>query len=195
MIGFIKKTTYFFIPLIVIIFTSEYIVNTGLQQSNYGELAEWKEITNGGINADIIINGSSRAQSNVSPIILDSIININSYNLGVNAYLFSMEYSCYRYYREKNKIKPKLIVQILGNSTLSKRKDLYDAYQFYPYLKEKIIHEATEKYNGHLSSDKIIPFLRYAKNPNLINIGVQEFFKIKEYKKNKYKGFRSSNKK
>ena len=190
---FLKKSVLFFAPVILVLLLGEFIVNGGLTNSNYKEIAEWREISEGQINADVIINGSSRAEVHVSPKVLDSMLKVNSYNLGVNGFLFTMEYGCYQFYRSKNEIKPKLIIQILGSSTLNKRDDLFDGYQFYPFYDEKEIVKVASQYNGYLESDRLIPLLRYLKDPLLMKVGFQEFFELNVTSKQKYKGFIAKN--
>jgi hypothetical protein len=44
---FLKKISLFFIPVFLLAFIGEYIVNSGLKNSNYKEFAELREINEG----------------------------------------------------------------------------------------------------------------------------------------------------
>ena len=58
----------------------------------------------------------------VSTIVIDSTLKVNSYNLGINGHDFYMQNSKYFAYTKYNTA-PKLVVQIIGNGSLKKRTD------------------------------------------------------------------------
>ena len=63
------------------------IISSGLRNSKSEGYISWNEIQSGEIDADLVINGSSIAAYQISPIKLDSILEINSYNLGRMGFL------------------------------------------------------------------------------------------------------------
>jgi len=113
---------------------------------------------NGEINADIIINGNSKAWHHISPKIIDSVIGLNSYNLGIDGYDFMMQKAKFDMYSKYNKTH-KIVIQIVGNSTLDKRDDLYQNIQFKPYINDPIIREITKKYKGFSFLDYNLPLV------------------------------------
>ena len=185
---FLIQLGIFFIPFIFILTISDYIVTKGLQKTKSGDYKEWNEIYSGNINADIIINGSSRAWVHVSPKILDSILYVNSYNLGIDGHNFYMQYCKFCEYLQYNN-KPKIIIQTLDIFTLAKRNDLYNYQQFFPYIYKSRIRKVTKTYKGFTNMDYNLPFYRYHNSSEIIKIGFDEFFTTTNLDNGKYKGY------
>lgn len=170
---------------------SDHIVTSGLKKSGYEHLKEWNELNEGDINADLIVLGSSRAWIHISPAILDSMLNVDSYNLGLNGHNFHLQYAKYAAYLEKNR-KPKTIIYSLDITSLIRREILFNKYQFLPYTDIPIVAESLMEYkHGIKKAETLIPLLKYRKEHDLIKIGVEEFFALKHYSNDKYKGYKS----
>lgn len=76
------------IPLAMLQWLSA-IVDKGLRNAKmpYSSL---NDVYNGRVNADVIMLGSSRAVFHISPHILDSVLQKNTYNIGVNGWSFHL---------------------------------------------------------------------------------------------------------
>lgn len=181
------------IPLVFSFFEGERVITNGLRVTRQGDYAEWNDIFGGKINADIIINGSSKAWVHVSPLILDSLLGSNSYNLGLDGHNFFLQHCKFLTYLKYNS-PPKLVIEVVGMETLEKRTDLYNYTQFLPYLDDPDIKEATKKYVGFNFFDYNVPFVRYIGQEPIITIGLLEYFGLKNYKNDKYKGYRANTK-
>lgn len=188
MTKFIKKTIIFILILFFLLFTFEMIVNTGLRKSDDFLLSEWNDIVNGEINSDIIINGSSRAWVHISPKILEENINLSTYNLGLDGFHFNMQYARFKSFLEYN-VKPKVVIQTLDIFSLVNRNGLYKKEQFYPYLNENHIYEATQDYKGLNWFDYNLPLIKYRTDPEYLIKGFLEFFSLYHFTNDKYKGF------
>ncbi len=191
---FFIKIGLFLMPIILLALVSDFIVTKGLQKTNCYDFKEWNELYAGKINANIVINGSSRAYLHISPAILDSILLTNSYNLGVSGHNFLMQEFKFQEYLRYNK-KTEIVIQTLDLFTLNKRKDLFNFEQFLPYLYKSEVRNITSQYEGFQIFDYFVPFYRY-KNDDIIKIGVNEFFSISSFKNtfhadldNKHKGY------
>ncbi len=160
---FLIKLTVFFTPLIILFFVAEYIITKGLHNSKYTEYKEWNPILDGKINADVIVLGTSRARSLVSTTILDSVLNINSFNLGIDGYHLEMALSKYNIYRKHN-TPPKIVILCFDIFILRNRTDLYNFHQFLPYIWDNDIRENTRKYIGLSNADYYVPAYRYFNN-------------------------------
>jgi hypothetical protein len=183
----IHITAYFsLIILIFIIFF--YLVEKGLKSSNYLNLAEWNEIYNSKIKADIVINGSSRAYKQIDPNIIDSITNINTYNLGIEGYHIPMQLTKYIIYKQHNST-PKNIIHIVDHFSLNKRKDLYNVEQFLPYLSDTTLTHQLKKYAGLKWSDYYLPCVKYIGKSNYIMAGLLTYFNLKTFNNPTYKGY------
>ena len=119
-------------------FISDHIITSGLRVTGYGEYKEWNEIFNGDINADLIINGSSRPYTGISPAILDSVLGLNSFNLAMNGSEFCHTNIRYLIYNKFNK-PPKIVIQALDIHSLRKTETLPFPDQFLPYYNNDLI--------------------------------------------------------
>ncbi len=121
-----------------------------------------------GINADLLVAGSSKAWVQISPFILDTALKVNSYNLGLNGYGFNAQHMRFRYYEQFNR-KPAYLIYAVDLFTLTKRPDLFMPEQFAPYLNDSIIAKGTRSYKGFAEIDYFNPFTKYRKRPDRCN--------------------------
>ncbi len=127
--------------------------------SNNFEIEAWREIMKGNVNADVIINGNSRACFQYDPTIIDSILGVNSYNIGMDGGPANRHVRKYHLYRRYNR-KPKLISQNIDCMTFY-HKVGYSREQFFPYFWN--FHMRREFYSSEPFSfwEKNIPMYRY----------------------------------
>jgi len=191
---FLIKILLFTILLTVSAFVFDNILKKGYRKSNATDIQEWNAIFDSKINSDVIINGSSRAFVQISPQILDSLLNVNSYNFGMDGYPFNMQYVRYKIYEKYNK-KPRLIIQIADLNTLQRRTTPYSESQFFPYLHEPLLANELKKMEEFSSLNFYIPAFCYHSDFGHIFIGLVEFFDIKHIRNDKYKGYLGQNRK
>jgi hypothetical protein len=133
-------------------------------------LVGWNDIYSGKLHADAVIIGSSRAWAQYDPQILDSILSIDSYNLGIDGSPINRQIFKYNTYRRLN-TKPKLIIQNIDYSTIN----VYSGYkreQFFPYFFDKIFLEGANFEEHFNFSEKHLPIYRYIGYPDLIQMGL-----------------------
>lgn len=179
----------FMLPILIFLFFSDYIITTGLKKTKWGEYKEWNEIFSGKINADLIINGSSRPLTSINPAILDSILELKSYNLAMNGHDFYMIDTRLSVYLKFNRL-PKVIVQVLDIHSLRKNNKLPFPEAFLPYLDDSEIFNSVKSYNYLEYTDYLIPSLKYLYNYKEQFIGYCEYFHLTHFNNNKYKGYR-----
>jgi len=190
---FIIKSVLFLTICLLLCLILGYAIDNGLKKCNLIPYKVWNDIINSNINADLIVQGSSRAYVHFSPKIIDSAFNINSYNLGLDGKTFRIQYYRLLLYLKYNK-KPKYIIQNVDNGTLSKDETEFDP-QFLPYLGIKEIDDAIQCYSGITWMDRYIPLYKYHSNYELIIKGFMGNLKISYTQKNiEYKGFMTHNK-
>lgn len=189
---FIIKISLFSLIIVVLFGCLEEVITQGLKKSSAFTFAKWNALYEGNINADIIINGSSKALNQISPLIVDRVLGGNSYNLGISGHDFYMQNSRYAVYKKYNKT-PKLLIQIISNGTLSKRPDLYRLSQFLPYIDDPIIKNTAQNYIGLTFFDYYLPFVRYFGDRESIKEGVLSYLdkSTPTIKKKIYKGYYS----
>lgn len=186
---FISKLLLFCLLPLPVLYALQAVADSGLRKSDYPLYSEWNDIYNGAINADLIIMGSSRAWVQISPTVLDDELKINTYNLGINAWSFPMQYARFKIYLKHNK-KPKYIVHSVDLQMLSKREDLFNYQQFLPYLGDPDIRAATKNYKGEFGpAQYYFPMFKYNGNLDLAAAGLLSYFNLVSYERTNIKGY------
>ncbi len=141
------------------------------------------------IDADCILLGSSVVKYGIVPKILDSILNVKSYNLGFDGDLFCTQYARYQLYRKNNK--PKVILQVLSYGALMKKSrdnekaihwGMLQPMRFAPYLDNPFVCHATKRKNAFKIWDYYVPLTKYT---SLLTKKTSIF----KEEKNGYKGY------
>ena len=186
---FILRLLLFCLAPIPLLFLLAHITDKGLQRSRYYYYSEWNDIFSGKINADVIILGSSRAWVHFSPKILDSILHVNSYNIGIDAASFGLQYERLKIYLEHNK-KPKYILQEVGFvSTFLAFNNVTITQQFLPYLDDPSVWKIVKGHNSTFGlADRYFPLYKYNNEYVIVKEGLLSYFG-KGVKDIKYKGY------
>jgi hypothetical protein len=187
--SFLKKNLFFLILLITGAFLLDFVVGKGLGKTGTGEFQTWNDIFQSRINSDIIISGSSRAWTHINPEILDSVLCVNSYNIGINGYPFNMQYVRFNIYIKYNR-KPKLVIQNVDFRTLNVRRDAFNKEQFLPYVHEDIL-KSELKQIGFTDYELSYPALRYRSEMAALQ-GIWEFFNVLHCPGIRYKGYKGA---
>jgi hypothetical protein len=186
---FILRLLLFCLAPLPLLYLLAYIVDKGLQKSRYTYYSEWNDLFNGKINADVLIMGSSRAWVHFSPKIIDSILHVNSYNIGIDASSIGLQYQRLQLYLEHNR-KPKYIIQEVNFvSTFLGYHTLPGAQQFLPYLKYPLVWKIVTEHNSTFGpADRYFPLFKYNNEFVLIKEGILSYFGHGA-KDVKYKGY------
>lgn len=173
---------------LMIAYPLQWMVDAGLRKSDYStEYKEWDDITRSRINADIIIQGSSKAWRQISPQYFEDAFKLSTYNLGMDGQHFPMQKWRFDVYLKHNK-KPKYIIQIVALNELDNPVIEYNYSQFIPFLNEGFI----QRFGGHSFldfRDFYIPLYKYCHTTGIIEAGLASFFKKHDNRNYKYKGF------
>ena len=186
----ILKTTLFIVLLISLSFAWQYMIDKGLRRSvAYGNLySDWDSIYKGGIDADVLILGSSRAAIHVDPqVILDSL-NRSCINLGINGHKFLTQYYKYFIYEEHNK-KPKSIVLCLDIFSLIHTEEFFEYEQFIPYLNDTLVKDIVKPFDFFTWKDFYIPMVKFTHRKDMILDGTYAFFRPSQIKNSRQRGF------
>lgn len=183
----IKVFVFFGIVCAVALMLNSFL-DTQMKQLKYEDAAVWNEITNGGIAADILVIGSSRAATHIDPNVISQLSGASCYNLGMMGHNFFIEYARYNYYLKYNKA-PQLIILSLDYESLQRRSDLFNHTQFLAYLDDSVIAAATRQYEGFSEYDYKLPLLKYVGEQTLIFTLFRNYFKPKYNRPDRIKGF------
>lgn len=189
---FIIKALVFMSIMFVLAYLLQQLVDKGLSQSNFSvEYKEWDDITKSKINAEIIIQGSSKAWLQISPQIFEDKFNLSTYNLGMNGQCFPMQKWRMDMYLKYNK-KPKYLIQIIALREMVNPPIQYGCVQFIPYLNKSFIQRFGN--NGFLGyKDLYIPLYKYCHYTGTMETGIRGLIHNVNNENNKYKGFSSMN--
>lgn len=186
---FCLKIIGFFLLLLFLVCLLDIIISTGLRQTEDYRFQSWTDIVDSKINADVLIMGNSRAFSHYSTGIIDSVLNVNSYNLGIGGHPFNVQYLKYKLY-EKYNVKPKLIVQNIDFSTLNSSKIGHEREQLFPFVFDGLLNHYLVNF-GYNRLELTLPLYRYFGYQMVIKNGMFEYFGIKHYNlQPSYKGYR-----
>jgi len=147
-----------------------------MHKSRYLNYAEWNDVLQGKINADLLVMGTSRAWKDVSPRILDSSLGINSYNIGMDGAAFELQYERLQLYLQHNR-KPKYILQEAGLPTFSVSEESQYFEQYIPYLGDPVIWKMARKHVPSLGpAERYFPLYKYNNQLPLIKEGIRSYF-------------------
>ncbi|WP_323788703.1 hypothetical protein [Psychroserpens sp.] len=160
---FILKIVVFAIPILLLAYGLDVYLSNNLRKSNtfaHLEYPIWNDVLEGNLNADILIHGSSRAWVHFDPKILEDVLQLTAYNLGVDGHTFNMQYLRHKLALKYND-KPQMIIHSVDATTLQKG-DFFNSEQILPYmLWEKDFQEFTSEYESYSYFDYNLPLLRY----------------------------------
>lgn len=192
--SFLTKILLFAVLLAIGAFVADYTLTKGYRKTVADEFWVWNDIFDSKIHSNVVITGSSRAWVQISPRILDSLLNVDSYNLGINAYPFNMQDVRYKLFEKYNQ-KPRLIIQTADLNLLYRQKDPTNKRQFFPYMHEPVLRNELKKMNGFSDFDFYVPALCYRSNLSAIYAGFTEFLGMKHLPIREYKGYKGQEKK
>lgn len=160
---------------------SKYLSNA---ESVYNK--DWKEITSGSLDADLLVMGTSRAQRHYDTRVLDSMLHINSYNLGQKASSIDrqmVKYKTYRHFQEK---KPRFL--IVNFDYFGWDRTWYKQEQYFPYFTNMYMHKLIRGLKQFSVGELYVPMYRYYMH------GVKGLIKDARNKEFSYKGFHPNDK-
>ena len=150
-------------------------------------------LMNESMNSDVIILGDSRAACSYNPSVLDSILRVDSRNLGVSGQPFGVSYLRWQLYRRHN-VNPKLLIINIDYAELNMVENGYEKEQYYPYIYDSLVSPYLDLY-GFTWPEVNLPMYRYRGDYKLMSIALMELLHIHhDTKGNYFKGYSNSNK-
>ena len=189
---FLKRVFGFTLLMLLLAILADLCVSRGLRKTERGHFYTMNALMNTRMDADIVILGNSRAAGSYHPFVLDSILHVNSRNLGVSGQPFGVSWLRWELYRRKNSL-PKLLIINMDYDELRMISNGFEREQYYPYMSDTLVKPYLDLY-GFSWADRHIPMYRYRGDYKLIGIGLTELFGIRHDKKgNYYKGYSNPN--
>lgn len=158
---FIKMLVLFGLILGGLSVLTDCFISYRLRHSESRIFAAWGDVYNQELHNDILINGGSRAWVQYNPIIIDSVLYTDSWNLGIDGSSSNRQILRYNTYCRIHGHHPKLLIQNIDFATIGQTKDL-EREQFFPYFiwDRQLMHDA-DKYEHFSWAEKYIPCYRY----------------------------------
>lgn len=186
---FIFSVLMFAGVLLLVLVCFDLVTTVGLKRNTTVLFGNLTKINHGEINADIIVHGCSKALVHVDPYVVDSILGVNSYNLGLDGTPFIPQNAQYELYRKTN-VKPKCIIQVVSNGTLRDMSAGFkDHIKFAPYLDVPEVRKNMKLTGSFNFWDYHIPMWRYAGKPFEIITGVLSCFNVQLFPTTYRKGY------
>ena len=160
----------------VVAIVIDVMISSGLRKTDIRKYSVWNDIYKGGIDADLLVIGSSRAWCSYNTYILDSLLDCNSYNLGLDGHTFEAQLIRYNTYRRYNSKPSLVLVNTDFLSTLSNSADSrYEREQFFPYIRDSRLINSVAKDKHITWLERFVPLLRYYGYREDIENGIKAF--------------------
>ena len=147
----------------VLIFTLAIVADSWLsyrgRRSGMRNLKLWNEWYGKKDNYDIVIGGNSRAMTSFNPVIIDSILGANSFNLGINGSEINRQMIKYIIYRRTHPA-PKLFIQEIDHYLFNITSG-YSVEQYYPYWMDRELINMVNEYEHFTLKELYLPLYRY----------------------------------
>ncbi len=139
------------------------LVSSGLHRIHTSKFGSFNRVVAGEVNADVIINGSSRALTHYDPRVINRTTGLTAYNLGMNGTQSDVQAAILKTYLRHNRA-PKLVIQNLEAFSFEATRpgEIYDPGFYLPYLDEPDLYPALCRIDPAVWRWKHIPLYGYA---------------------------------
>ena len=192
---FLRDIGLFFVMIAALAIVDDAIISTGLRKTTIRKYAVWNDIYNGkNMDNDLVFMGASECWAQCNTQIVDSILGISSYNLGIDGHpwgaLTRLRYDTYIRYAKK----PGIIVITLDIGSFNHLQDPYEREQFFPYFwLDDSLSSAACEYKNITLAEHYCPMWRYIGYRDEIENGVFSFFGKRHFNDDGvYKGYRGN---
>jgi hypothetical protein len=153
----------FFCLVVALAYGLDAIISHGLRQIGTSKFGSLNKIVSGKVNADIIVNGSSRALNHYDPRIISDLTGMSAYNLGMNGVQIDVQMAVLQTYLKHN-TKPKLVVQNIDAFIFeaTEQGQIYDPGLYMPYLADAQLYEPLRRIDPAVWKWKHMPLYGYA---------------------------------
>lgn len=148
----------------------DYAISYKLQHSADSRYIGWSKIINEQLDADLVILGNSRAWVQYDPAILDSILHINSFNMGIDGSGFNRQILRYEVYNRYQAKMPRWIVMNIDYFSASDWTIGYEREQFFPFMWNPAARKEIENVEPMSWGERYIPVYRYVTYKGLYSV-------------------------
>jgi len=156
------KIVGFFLFVTALAFALHAVVNHGLRQIPTSKFGAFNAIAQGRVNAEIVINGSSRALNHYDSRIIQKGTGHTTYNIGMNASQIDLQHAVLKTYLKHNR-RPELVIQNLDlfSFETTQKGEIYDPAYYVPYLSENELYDFLRTIDPGVWKWKHLPLYGY----------------------------------
>lgn len=180
------------IVFLSILYVVDYLIQEGLKTSNYREISKYNEIIKGGIDADLLIVGSSRALVHFDCELIESRTGKSCYNLGFDGSSYPLQKIMLDLYLNQNQ-RPDYIYWVVDLTSFTFSSDFYGFEQLIPFMENNYINEILRLHKTPAFLLEL-PLIRYSFNSKMKSVGLYTFLGIYQRDKIIEKGYRPQEK-
>ena len=153
---------------------------------------DYSAMLQGGMSHDVLIMGNSGAKAHFNTYLIDSLLNVSSFCIGIGGYPFNAQLAKYHLYLEHNQ-KPEIIIQNIDSGTLWGVSDIrhrHQSEQFFPLVYDRGMRKELREV-GYGFKELCIPLYRFWGYQMVIKQGLLEALHLKHHvSMPAHKGFR-----
>jgi hypothetical protein len=127
-----------------------------------GDIGVWNRIVRGDINAQVLVSGSSRAQTHYDPRLMSQQLGLSAFNIGLNGSQTDMQLARLKTYLRHNHA-PRLLIHNMDAFAFQvSHGEVYDPGQYVAYLDEPDLRVALSRVSPELWKSQYLPLYGYA---------------------------------
>ena len=156
------RVAAFFAVLALAAVLLDSLIDLGMRRLQTGEQGVWNRIVAGRINAQVLITGSSRAQTHYDSRLLAEQLGRSVYNIGLNGSQTDMQLARLKTYLRHNQPPQWVIHNLDAFAFQVSRGEVYDPGQYVPYLDEPDLYAALARVGPAIWKSRHLPLYGYA---------------------------------
>lgn len=174
---FLLNLLFTVLGLMIIAFAVDHMITEGLKKSNYRETSKWNEVVEGGIDAKVLVLGSSRALVHFDCEVISEFTNQSCYNLGIDGSNIQTQTLMLELYLGKNKL-PKELIWVLDLHSFSYTDEVYGFEQMIPYTGQSEIRQILNFNKVYSRFYYHLPIIRYKFVKHTISKGILSYLNL-----------------
>ncbi len=157
------RVIFFFALVIALAFALQAFFDAGLRRITTSKFGAFNKMVTGSVNADVVINGSSRALVHYDPRVIQEETGRSAYTLGMNGVQIDVQLAVLKTYLRHNK-KPAVVIQNLESFSfeVTRKGEIYDPAMFVPFLAEPDLYGTLHGIDATVWKWRYIPLYGYA---------------------------------
>ena len=157
---FLKRIIFFTLVTAVVFAAADYCLSRYDSHSSSPNMEIWRDVMEGGLDADIVALGDSRVSTDFVPWVIDSISGHSSFNLGVIGYHFPIQRIRYEMFAKRNG-NPELLLHFVDNWTFTSAVAKFDKWQFMPWMWSMDFMKSALRSSPRFFITITLPWFRY----------------------------------